>query len=144
MTKIDFHILPTEQSNERFHYAARLVMKAQTHGHRVLIALNSEEELNAMSTQLWAVTPDSFLAHNVITEVDCTIALTFNDECGEHFDILVNLSDAIPPYFTRFNRVFEVVSQSSHVLTSSRERYRYYQDRGYDMTRHDLREKAVQ
>ena len=38
MTQVDFHIVPVLQAADRYAYAARLVNKARSHKHRVLLA----------------------------------------------------------------------------------------------------------
>jgi DNA polymerase-3 subunit chi len=142
MTKIDFHILPTVQTADVYQYVARLAQKALGRNHKVLIAIPDADQGQAVSTALWAFKPESFLAHNDITEAAYSLQLSHTDDCGEHHDVLINLCAKTPDYFTRFARVFEVVCQQPEWLTTSRERYRYYQDHGYEIERHDLRDRV--
>ncbi|TXR53797.1 DNA polymerase III subunit chi [Reinekea thalattae] len=144
MTKIDFHILASHQDIERLQYVARLVMKAQARGHDILIACASAEQSKAVSQALWAARADAFLAHTEIDQAAHSLQLSHTDDCGTHHDILINLCEQVPSYFSRFIRVFEVVSQQPDLLESSRARYRYYQDRGYELNRHDLRQRMPQ
>jgi DNA polymerase-3 subunit chi len=142
MTKIDFHILPTLQSEDVFHYVARLAQKALGKDHRVLIAAENPEQSSQISQALWAFQPESFLSHTAIADVDHSLQISDNNQCGEHHDILINLCAKTPDYFSRFGRVFEVVCQQPEWLTSSRLRYRFYNDHGYEIKRHDLRDRV--
>jgi DNA polymerase III subunit chi len=139
MTKIDFHILPTTQVAEQLKYLARLVQKALGRNHKVLIAVNSDADAEQVSDALWRAIPESFLAHTFVQQGYYQLQIGTADQCGEHHDVLINLCTTIPDYFSRFERVFEIVCQHQDVLPASRERYRYYSDHGYDISRHDLR-----
>ncbi len=139
MTKIDFHILPTSQNQERLTYVVRLAQKALNQNHQVLISVADEQTMQLVSDALWQAIPESFLAHTFISESNYSLQIGTAEDCGKHHDILINLSTSIPTYFSRFERVFEVVSQHKDILPASRERYRYYSDHGYKISRHDLR-----
>jgi DNA polymerase-3 subunit chi len=143
MTKIDFHILPSDQDSHRYNYVARLVHKAQGRNHQVLIATESATQAKDVSNALWSLNPKAFLAHTDINDVPYPLQISYSENCGEHHDILINLCNETPEYFPRFNRVFEVVSQRPDLLKSSRNRYRFYQDRGYALSRHDLRDRIT-
>jgi len=43
-----------------------------------------------------------------------------------------------PPFFSRYVRLLEVVSLLDDDKLKARERFTFYRDRGYAMTRHDL------
>lgn len=144
MTKIDFHILPTDDAPSTYHYVARLTNKAVGRDHRVLIAVESNEQIEPVSHALWSVQPDAFLAHTVIGEAPSLIQISANGQCGEHHDILINLCAETPAYFSRFERVFEVVCQEPVQLQASRDRYRRYNDNGYPIERFDLRQRSAQ
>ena len=55
-----------------------------------------------------------------------------------HDDVLLNLSEEAPAFFSRFNRLIEVVGKDEGDKTSARTRFRFYKDRGYDLKHHDL------
>lgn len=141
MTKIDFHILPTDQESELIQYVIRLIQKALHRKHQVLIATESESQSKQISERLWAQKPDSFMAHNFIDEPYFQLQISHSNQCGHHHDVLINYCDNIPEYFSRFERVIEIVSQQTEALKSSRQRYKYYNDRGYSIARHDLRDR---
>ena len=53
-------------------------------------------------------------------------------------DVLVSLVTDVPPFFSRFERVLEVVDNTEDNRTQARERYRFYRDRGYQLETHEL------
>ncbi|PTY36941.1 hypothetical protein BGP77_06555 [Saccharospirillum sp. MSK14-1] len=142
MTRIDFHIIPAVQTADRLAYAARLVAKARSRQHTVMLAVDDADQAQQLSDVLWGLTPDSFLPHGLLDGEPDAVQIGWHDHPGTHHDVLINLASNLPDYFSRFERVFEVVSQEPAILEHSRQRYRFYQDRGYPLTRHDLRDRA--
>jgi DNA polymerase-3 subunit chi len=53
-------------------------------------------------------------------------------------DVLINLDPAPPSVFSRFDRLLEIVTQDESDLVASRQRYRFYKERGYQLVTHDL------
>ena len=56
--------------------------------------------------------------------------------------MLVNLRDDWPPFFSRFERLIEIVSSEDQDRQLARERFKFYRDRGYEIRTHDLRKEA--
>jgi len=56
-------------------------------------------------------------------------------ECG---GVLMNLSEQVPAFFSRFGRTLEIVASDDAARKSSRDRYRFYQQRGYPLNHHNL------
>ena len=142
MTKVDFHILPAFHETDRLSYLVRLVRKAQSQSLNILISVEDDEHLAQTSQALWAASPETFLAHEPIEASFHPLQLSTSDQCGEHHQVLINLRKEAPSFFSRFERVFEVVSQEPDILTASRARYRFYKDRGYALAKHDLRDRV--
>ncbi|RYG01950.1 MAG: DNA polymerase III subunit chi, partial [Chitinophagaceae bacterium] len=79
-----------------------------------------------------------FIAHQIIGGgEEAKVEITFTTEAGNHHDVLINLSRHIPDYFSRFDRLSEVVIQESAILENTREHYRFYKQRGYPITQHN-------
>ena len=57
--------------------------------------------------------------------------------------VLVNLGDAVPEGFERFERLVEVVGGSEEDRARARDRWKHYAHRGYAITRHDLAAKSA-
>lgn len=54
---------------------------------------------------------------------------------------LMNLSQVIPPGFSRFQSLIEVVGREESDRDSARERVKFYKDRGYEVRYFDLSER---
>jgi DNA polymerase-3 subunit chi len=52
---------------------------------------------------------------------------------------MLNLHPGIPEWFSRFERVAEIINQHQNVLTAKRECWQTYKDRGYPVKAHQLR-----
>jgi len=59
-------------------------------------------------------------------------------ESGDEHDVLINLAPDVPVFFSRFERVAEPVDAEPPARAASRERFRFYRDRGYEPTVHRL------
>lgn len=143
MTQIDFYVLAAPTVEQRLVFACRLAQKAYQAGSQVYIAVNSAEDAAALDQRLWNFRPESFLPHDCEGEssVQSPVAVGFGNDCGEHHDFLINLKDTIPDYFSRFQRLAEVVCQDEEVLSSTREHYGFYRHRGYPIKSHNLAQK---
>lgn len=140
MTQIDFYILPAPAVEQRLVFACRLAQKAFQSGSRVYIAVNDATAAAELDVQLWGFRPESFLPHDVEggNPLHAPITVGFGADCGDHHDLLINLKDTIPDYFSRFQRLAEVVCQEEQVLASTRQHYGFYRHRGYPINSHKL------
>jgi DNA polymerase III subunit chi len=132
VTQIDFYILPETTSEARWLFACRLIDKVQRMGMRVLVAVDSEAEARQLDELLWTFKPESFIPHQLINSGKPTpVEITFTQEAGDHQNLLLNLSKTTPTYFSRFERMSEVVIQEAESLAASRARFSFYKSRGY-------------
>jgi DNA polymerase-3 subunit chi len=132
VTQVDFYILPETTSEARWLFACRLIDKVQRMGMRVLVAMDSEADARAFDELLWTFKPESFIPHQLINGgKPASVEISFSQEAGDHQGLLLNLSKTTPPYFSRFERLSEVVIQEQQSLQSSRERFSFYKSRGY-------------
>lgn len=132
MTKVDFYVLPETTSEDRWLFACKLAEKVQRMGMRVLITVDSETDARRLDELLWTFKPESFVPHQLIDGgKPAPVEITFTEQIGDHQGLLLNLSNTVPGWFSRFERVSEVVIQEPHILATSRERYSFYKSRGY-------------
>lgn len=137
MTHIDFHILPDASVEARWLYSCRLVEKIVGLGHRVLIVVDNQDDANNLDDLLWSFKPESFIPHQIIGgDEETPVEITFTQEAGDHNQVLINLSSQIPEYFSRFDRLSEIVIQEPNVLENTREHYKFYKQRGYPIAQH--------
>lgn len=150
MTKIDFYITDLKTPAEYFGFACRLTEKAFRQKHSVYLHTDSEVSMQTMDDLLWTFRPNSFLPHasektalvknadDAVNEKLNEILVAYSGDPGEHHDVLVNLTEQTPDFFSRFTRVAEVVLGSDEAKEKSRARYKYYRDRGYPLQVHNL------
>lgn len=137
MTQIDFYTHVTD----RLETACRLVAKAVSQGLRVMIATPSPEVTLQLDRLLWSVPSTGFLPHcrpDDPLAAETPVILDHENIEPTHDDLLVNLRPERPPYFSRFQRLVEIVSLDEADKTLARERFRFYRDRGYPIRSHDL------
>jgi DNA polymerase-3 subunit chi len=124
---------------QRLLVAARLADKAFGQGHRIFINAVSETQARHLDELMWRFRPASFLPHDLQGgEYADRIAIGWGQDPGDHNDLLINLQLDIPAFFSRFQRVAEVVTQDDSSLTALRQSWQFYKDRGYQLEKHDL------
>ncbi len=140
MTRVDFYVLKPGSRGNRYTLAARLAEKAWRSGHRVLVAVASEEEQRHMDRLLWTFRDTGFVPHGLLGQADPLlnpVLITLDNADDEH-EVLINLQSAVPEFFSRFQRVAECVDDEPGVREAGRDRYRFYRERGYPLQVHEL------
>jgi DNA polymerase-3 subunit chi len=139
MTLVGFYVVQTAEPGQRLQVAARLADKAFGRGHKIFINATDQTEADALDALLWNFRPSSFLPHGLYGQEHAdTIAIGWGQEPETHNDLLINLQLEIPPFFSRFQRVAEIVTQEPASLTALRESWRFYKKRGYQLEKHNL------
>ncbi len=135
MTRIDFY----QTSGDEHAFACRLIDLVYRMGHRIYVHTATEEQAKILNEQLWTFKEDSYVPHSLHSEaIDVPIKIGFDHEPEEHQDVLINLSGQIPHFFSRFDRVAEVVPVDQNSRKSARENYAYYKERGYVLNYHEI------
>lgn len=138
MTKIDFYQIDQE---DHLLFACRLIDKIFQQGHTVHVHTRNLTESESLDDMLWSFRPEHFIPHAIaeVTEQDEDTPIMISHEVEPiHQDVLVNLSDAVPDFFSRFTRVAEVVPLDENSRQAARVNYKFYQDRGYSLDYHKL------
>jgi DNA polymerase-3 subunit chi len=52
--------------------------------------------------------------------------------------VLLNLHTEHPPFFSRFKRLIEITGTMPDEMQAARVRYRFYQERGYEIRHHKI------
>lgn len=141
MTRIDFYILKTAAPLEGERFACRLAEKAYDQGHRLYLHV-PEEAASRLDELLWSFRAGSFVPHERLEggepDPDTPVHIGSGQTPGPHDDVLINLAPEVPLFFSRFQRVAEIVAGDEAQRAAGRERYRFYRDRGYPLKVHDL------
>lgn len=137
MTAIEFHV----NQDDKLRYACRLLRKAYRMGTSTVVTAEPEllEQLDKM---LWQFSSAEFLPHCSSNSPAHTMAVTpifltgQLDACSAD-GVLINLGQSIAPGFERFERVIEVASSQQEDRQAARGRWKFYQERGYPLKRHE-------
>lgn len=141
MPQVDFYILHTQMKNVKERFACRLVDTIWHQGYRVYIHVPSLESAHQFDNLLWTFKQDSFIPHDIYPDVPHSLAAVRigygTDTCPET-DVLVNLTEIIPAFYTGCQRVVEIIENNDMALEKGRERFRVYRDQGNSLKYHDI------
>lgn len=145
MTRIDFYILPENAAPAAGPVvtACKLCDKAIAAGHRIYAHVTDPALADELDGALWSLRQGSFISHERYTgqaiEAPEPIVLIGHVEPPDtHHGVMLNLSLEVPDHFSRFERVLEIVAADPAGRAKSRERYKFYRDRGYELSTHNL------
>ncbi len=137
MTQIDFYT----HVSDKLHTVCQLVAKAYERKLKVLVFTPDTNISGKLDNMLWTTSAIGFLPHAIAGTEIATETPIIIDHRGEdltHDQVLVNLRSEWPPFFSRFQRLIEVVSLNEGDRLAARERYSFYRDRGYAIKSHNL------
>jgi len=141
VTHIDFYILADSAPQCREQLACRLTEKVYLMGHSVYLHTESHTHAALMDDLLWTYKAGAFLPHTILDSESgdpSPILIGCDTEPPVQTHLLINLSSQVPMFFSRFERVAEVVDENNDNKKSGRERFRFYRDRGYTLKSHQL------
>lgn len=150
MTRVDFYLLQTNDANggvpqdaghaAKLALACRLTDKAYRLGHKIYIYTPDAALAARLDDLLWVHTPGSFIPHHIYKEGEplAPVAIGAVPPPTTLDEVLVTLSTDVPDFFSRFARVVELVGSDETEKALSRERFRFYRDRGYALQTHTL------
>lgn len=143
MTDVDFYVLAGQGQRDQLYFTCRILEKALEKNNQVLLHTSSKESAEKLDKLLWTLMPESFIPHALIGDTSaqekCPISISWENDPGHHHDILINLSDEIPAFHSRFKRYIGIVVQHDKVLNYTRKHYQYLKERGYHIKTHDMR-----
>lgn len=125
--------------------ARRVAAKAYAQGRRVMIHAPDPATADSIDRLLWTTPALGFVPHCRDTDAlsgETPILIGANADALAQADVMINLDPLQPPTFARFERLVEIVGSDDASRERGRERYRFYQSRGYALTTHDLRQQA--
>lgn len=140
MTRIDFYLLPEGSAPADSSIAAtcRLCDKATSVGHKVFVYTTDAIQAESLDGALWSFRQGSFIAHEKhhgqsYEDPQPLVLLGSVEPPATHRNILINLSAEVPPFFGNFERVLEVVDGNPALRAKSRERFKFYKERGCEL-----------
>jgi DNA polymerase-3 subunit chi len=138
MTSIDFYF----NADDRLQVACRLAAKAASQGKRLLVHTPDPELAGRFDKMLWTWQALAFVPHCAAHDplaAETPVLLSGGEETPAGCDVILNLGAGCPPHFERFARLLEIVGAEDAERDAGRERYKFYQTRGYKISSHDLR-----
>ncbi|MDC2963814.1 DNA polymerase III subunit chi [Gammaproteobacteria bacterium] len=139
MTKIDFYLV---KGDEVF-FASRLIALIYRRGHKIHVQTSSIEYAKALDEKLWNFAEDAFIPHCLKDhQFDAPIKICTSTDSPEHQDVFVNLSTSRPKFFSRFDRVAEIVPENESERSAARKAFSFYKERGYEVNYHEMDRKS--
>ena len=141
MTQIDFYF----HVENKLQTACALSAKACARGMRVLAFCADADAGMKFSRLLWTAQAVSFIPHCAPGDPLAAVTPVIVDHDGSnppHDEVLINLRATLPPFFSRFQRLIEIVSLDEEDRSHARARFKFYRDRGYAIQSHDLSKSA--
>jgi DNA polymerase-3 subunit chi len=139
VTKVDFYT----SSEDKLRTACQLSHKAMQNGLRVLLHVPDEATADKLDKLLWQYPATAFMPHcrNHAAEAATMPVIIGQDETFHHSELLISLHNTCLSFFSRFDRIIEIVGLEVEDAKLGRERYGFYRDRGYELRHFDLRQK---
>ena len=144
MTRIDFYIVPENAPSQASAVmtACKLCDKASADGSRVYVFAPDAATADSLDAALWSFRQGSFIGHerlgNALEEPLPPVLIGSTEPPVHYQGVMINLGLDVPPFFSRFERVLEIVDGDAAARAKSRERYKFYRDRGYELVTHNL------
>ena len=139
MTQVDFYLLDKGAPMARLQFAVKFIEKLFRAGMAVHVNAADQAMLRQLDELLWTARDVSFVPHEISEQPleHCPVTLNMGN-FGGHDGILINLAAEVPDWFSRFERVVEIINRQDPDVTAGRERYRFYKDRGYPLVNHTI------
>ena len=137
MTQIDFYT----HVPDKLRTACVLSAKAFARGLKVTVFCADAAAAQRFDRMLWTTPAIGFVPHCAPDDPLAAVTPVIVDHLGENLvndGVLLNLHSDRPAFFSRFQRLVEIVGLDDDDRAQARERYRFYRDRGYEIRTHDL------
>jgi DNA polymerase-3 subunit chi len=137
MTKVDFYT----GSQDKLRTACQLSHKAMQGGVRAVISTPDAATADALDKLLWHYPATAFIPHSrgdAGASEQMPVVLSHGGDKFPHHELLISLHDECMPFFSRFERVIEIIGSDAEDSRMGRERFKFYRDRGYELRHIDL------
>lgn len=140
MTEVFFY----HGASDKIAAACALLTGAYAKKKPVLVYALEQEVAGSVDRMLWAHAALSFVPHcraDSPLAAETPILITDTLDTIPQDERLMNLSREIPPGFSRFQSLIEVVGQDESDRLAARDRVKFYKDRGYEVRYFDLSDR---
>jgi DNA polymerase-3 subunit chi len=136
MTRIEFFF----NVENKLQQIADLCEKITGKGRRLLVFAPDKELTLRLEQLLWTHPATGFMPHCRAESPLAPLTPVVIDSHGEklaHDEVLINLHNQHPPFFSRFTQLIEIVGMDEPDKAEARLRYGFYRDRGYEIKHFD-------
>ena len=135
--RVDFYVL--EESTTPVRFACDMAARLRAEQLNVHIHADSRADAVALDGLLWTFRDISFLPH-ALADVPgpAPIIIGLLGQMPTTDDVLINLSRELPDFASGFRRVIEPVAASPEARAASRERYKQYRERGWELSSQNM------
>jgi DNA polymerase-3 subunit chi len=126
---------------DRLAAAAAWLRQAWAERRPVLVYVPARQVAEQLDRLLWSHPATGFLPHCTAESslaAETPILLAGTIEQPPYDGCLLNLADELPPGFSRFEEVVEIVSVEDGDRLPARERFKFYRERGYALDARDI------
>ena len=142
MTKVSFF----HSANDRIAAAVAWLhlawsKRGDASAHQVIVFAPDAAIADQLDRQLWLQPAGGFVPHcradsALASETPIIISAAMTSLAAHQQ--LLNLDDAVPPEFSRFDELIEIVSQNGPDKLPARDRFKFYRERGYELHNQDI------
>ena len=140
MPRADFYLIDKPRFREDpLLLVCELAKRAFAREQPTLILARSREEAEALDEKLWEFDDNAFIAHQIAGDDDdaiCAVLIVPPEVATTDRALVINLRDECAPGL--FERVLEVVAADDAQRLGSRQRWKLYQQAGFEVTKHDM------
>lgn len=132
MTRVEFFF----NVKDKHQKIADLGEKFLSKGLKLMVFVSNAEAVATTQNYLWQQ-PTSFLPSLSLSDELASVTPIIVDCERDHLvhdDVLINFQHPHPPFFSRFKRLVEIVGFDELDKEKARTRYKFYRDRGYQIT----------
>jgi len=139
--RVDFYVSEAAGADARLRLACRIAEKAYLARQRVVVLFDDSEAQRHFDEMLWTFGDGTFVPHGAVTAegaCDSPVALTTGPLPADHADVLINLGNAVPPFFEKFARVAEFLDARPEVRAAGRDRFKAYRAQAIEPQTHHV------
>jgi len=141
MTRVEFY----SSDEPKLQLACRLVANAFRQESHVVVYTPDENAARGFDKLLWTFQATGFIPHCMghhALSTETPVVIMGADGAMPHHQVMLNLHSEAPPAFGRFRRLIELVGNDESDRRLARVRYRFYRERGYEISHHEFSASA--
>lgn len=128
-------------AQDRIQVCAQWITQAWRNEDRILVFSPRGDWADRLGRQLWIQPATGFTPHCRFDDplaAETPVLLTDRLDGVELDGCLVNLSDELPPGYSHFSKLVEIVDQEESVKHPARERFKHYREQGFTLQSQDV------